>query len=85
MLCGCGSFQQLDGVVGWSCSLSKKITNPLEKTNNRRMERLYFEATKIARQLNQVVGEKNDYYITLAQLEELIRLEQLFSNNLTNK
>ena len=49
------------------------------------MERLYFEATKIARQLNQVVGEKNDYYITLAQLEELIRLEQLFSNNLTNK
>lgn len=33
---------------------------------------LYTEATILAQQANQTVGEKNDYYVTLAQLEALI-------------
>ena len=33
----------------------------------------YSEAVGLARKLNQVVGEKRNYYITLAQLEGLIQ------------
>ena len=32
----------------------------------------YLVATQIARKNKQVVGEKNDYYITLAQLEHIL-------------
>ena len=35
------------------------------------------KATQIARENNQVVGEKNDYYITLAELEEILKIELL--------
>ena len=34
---------------------------------------LYAEATLLARQVKQVVGENRDYYITLEQLENLIK------------
>lgn len=37
-------------------------------------EEIYFEATKIARQMKQTVGEKNDYYITLEQLMSLLQI-----------
>lgn len=33
---------------------------------------IYSKAIQIARVNNQVVGKKNDYYITLQQLEELL-------------
>ena len=33
---------------------------------------LYLEATKLARINRQIVGEKNDNYITLEQLQNLI-------------
>lgn len=33
---------------------------------------LYLEANRISQDLNQAIGQKNDYYITLAQLEALI-------------
>jgi len=36
---------------------------------------ILFKATQIARENNQVVGEKNDYYITLAELEEILKIE----------
>jgi hypothetical protein len=35
----------------------------------------YMAATELAMKNNQVVGEKNDYYITLEQLEKLFRLQ----------
>jgi len=38
-------------------------------------EQLYVEATLVAQKGNQVVGEKNDYYITLEQLMNLISLQ----------
>ena len=39
---------------------------------------LYTKAIELARNTNQVVGEKNDYYITLEQLERLLKeTEQL--------
>jgi hypothetical protein len=38
--------------------------------------RLYTEATKFAMSQNQTVGEKNDYFITLAQLQALIFKQQ---------
>lgn len=34
---------------------------------------LYTKAIQLARQLKQTVGEKNDYYITIAQLEALLQ------------
>ena len=34
---------------------------------------VYTNAINIARENNQTVGEKNDYYITIAQLEFLIK------------
>jgi hypothetical protein len=37
------------------------------------MSRLYLEAITLARQTQQTTGKKNDYYITLEQLEALIR------------
>jgi hypothetical protein len=33
---------------------------------------IYVDAIELARRLQQVVGEKSDYYITLEQLEELL-------------
>ena len=33
---------------------------------------IYEVATRMARDNNQVVGEKNDYYITLQQLQNII-------------
>lgn len=36
-------------------------------------ERFYMEAINIARQNNQTVGEKKDYYLTLQQIEELLK------------
>lgn len=37
------------------------------------MMSLYADATKFAMQMHQTVGKKHDYYITLAQLEAMIR------------
>jgi hypothetical protein len=37
------------------------------------MEEIYFKADKIAKTNNQTVGEKNDYYITLEQLMDIIK------------
>lgn len=36
------------------------------------MEELYFKATELAQMLQQTIGEKNDYYITLKQLMDLM-------------
>jgi hypothetical protein len=33
---------------------------------------LYIDALKLSKDQNQTVGEKNDYYITLEQLQNLI-------------
>jgi len=35
---------------------------------------IYIEATKLAQKHGQIVGEKNEYYITLRQLERLIEI-----------
>lgn len=40
------------------------------------MEELYYQATLIAQQSQQIVGEKHDYYITLEQLMNLIQSYQ---------
>jgi hypothetical protein len=37
------------------------------------METLYTQATILARQMSQTVGEKRNYYITLEQLMDLIQ------------
>lgn len=37
------------------------------------MVQLYTDATNLAHENNQVVGEKNDYYVTLQQLEAIIK------------
>jgi len=43
---------------------------------------IYSEATKLAMKNNQVVGKNNDYYITLEQLEEIIkRANNIISSN----
>lgn len=34
---------------------------------------IYTEATEVARENNQTVGEKNDFYITLEQLNEILK------------
>ena len=34
---------------------------------------IYARAIRIAHSQNQVVGEKNDYYVTLAQLEDILQ------------
>lgn len=39
------------------------LINPIE---------LSIKATEIARKLEQVVGDKNDYYVTLWQLDKII-------------
>ena len=35
--------------------------------------KIYARATRLAQSANQVVGEKSDYYITLAQLEDILQ------------
>jgi hypothetical protein len=35
--------------------------------------KIYARAIRLAQSANQVVGEKNDYYITLAQLEDILQ------------
>jgi hypothetical protein len=37
---------------------------------------VYMTAISTARELNQTVGEKRDLYVTLYQLEEIIKKEQ---------
>ena len=37
------------------------------------LEEIYTTSTEIARKNQQTVGEKNDYYITLEQLMEIIK------------
>ena len=37
------------------------------------LEEIYSEAIKISREGQQTTGEKNDYFITLAQLEAIIK------------
>ncbi len=39
-------------------------------------EKLYSNAIRLSRENNQTVGEKNDYYITIAQLEALLMAER---------
>ena len=48
------------------------------------LENLYAKATKLAMGKKQTVGEKRDYYINLAQLEDLIKLESLDSHTRKN-
>lgn len=36
------------------------------------MEQIYIDATELSRKNNQVVGEKNEYYITLEQLQMIL-------------
>lgn len=38
---------------------------------------IYVAATKVAMHNGQVVGERQDYYVTLQQLEEICRSERL--------
>ena len=40
-------------------------------TQEDKMIKIYYDATIIARQNSQTVGEKNNYYITLEQLHQL--------------
>lgn len=42
------------------------------KEESRLMVQLYTDALKLAAKSNQCVGEKNEYYVTLEQLNELI-------------
>lgn len=37
------------------------------------LEEIYIQATKIARENKQTVGEKNNFYITLEQLMEILK------------
>lgn len=41
---------------------------------NKKLFELYIQAAEFAIENKQIVGPKNDYYITLAQLESLISL-----------
>ena len=34
---------------------------------------IYTKAIELAREKNQTIGEKNDYYITLEQLEKIVK------------
>jgi len=44
-----------------------------KQTSKMKKEEIYIEAIQLARNNNQVVGEKNDFYITLEQLEFLLK------------
>ncbi len=37
------------------------------------IEQIYVDASYLAKEKQQTVGEKNDYYITLAQLEFILK------------
>lgn len=37
------------------------------------LEEIYLNATEVSQKNNQTVGEKNDYYITLEQLERILK------------
>ena len=37
------------------------------------LEEIYLEADKISRKNNQLVGEKNNHYITMEQLENILK------------
>lgn len=43
---------------------------------------IYMKAIKHARSENQMVGEKNDYYITIEQLEGIIKAYQDLNHKL---
>jgi hypothetical protein len=46
------------------------------------LEEIYFKATDITYKNEQRVGEKNDYYITMAQLEKILKgFEDLLQDN----
>lgn len=37
------------------------------------LEQIYLDAYAVARKNNQTVGEKNDYYLTVEQLEHILK------------
>ena len=49
-----------------------KVHEPMDE----QLFQIYNDATRIAMRNNQVVGEKNDYYVTIAQLEDIILTNQ---------
>ena len=53
-------------------SLKKYKDDFLARERNARLALLYGEMAKLARDLNQTVGEKHDYYLTIAQIEGII-------------
>lgn len=40
------------------------------------LEDIYSQAISVARQTNQTIGENNNYYITLYQLEQILKVYQ---------
>ena len=44
----------------------------MKKELKEKIIEIYIRAIELARQNNQVVGDKNDHYITIEQLEELL-------------
>lgn len=40
------------------------------------LEDIYSQTISVARQTNQTIGENNNYYITLYQLEQILKVYQ---------
>lgn len=49
------------------------LENLVNEVERLKFQNLYAQATLLARKNNQTVGDKNDYYITLEQLQVLIQ------------
>jgi hypothetical protein len=62
-------------ITGWSNSLVKERINNIMKTTPELIE-LYTVCTQLAMKQNQTVGEKNDYYVTLEQIEWIIKTDK---------
>lgn len=54
-------------------AISKFIRQSLQKQRQMITEEVYVNSTILARDIGQTIGKKNDYYITLCQLGEILK------------
>ena len=68
--------ERLEMAVNYCDDLDKLLNQHKEQMKellSTTLTQIYTKAILWARKNNQVVGEKNDYYITLEQLEEILK------------
>ena len=64
-----------NGILELKSFLSAKISEAVKEV----LEKIYTNSIEIARQNNQIIGEKNDYYVIISQLDE--KIKQILDEN----